>query len=66
MPQIVRMAALKLNVVVDLVDHHFQLAGVDSIRPASGASLEFATIYRNVLSRVRAQRKRECDFFREK
>ena len=30
-----------------------------------GASLEFATIYRNVLSRVRAQRKRECDFFRE-
>ena len=31
MPQIVRMAALELNVVVDLVDHHFQLAGVDSI-----------------------------------
>ena len=30
-PQIVRMAALELNVVVDLVDHHFQLAGVDSI-----------------------------------
>ena len=29
MAQIVRVAALQLNVVVDLVDHHLQLTGVD-------------------------------------
>ena len=31
MAQIVRVAALQLNVVVDLVDHHLQLTGVDSV-----------------------------------
>ena len=64
MPQIVRMAALELNVVVDLVDHHSSWPVLTPL-VHMGASLEFATIYRNVLSRARAQRKRECDFFRE-
>ena len=65
MSQIVRMTALQLDMVVDLVDHHLELAGVDSVG-AHGAP-PFALLYidSSFLSRTPFQRKMECEFFRE-
>ena len=62
MPQIVRMAALELNVVVDLVDHHFQLAGVDSIG-AHGRLLGIRYYIQECFIASASAAQRECDFF---